>query len=67
MTRRPARLLIATAGATNAILAVTVAQGLSAETTYAGASMVAAAATLAAPLSLLAAGVVVEPAALSAL
>lgn len=67
MTRRPARLLIATAGATNAILAVTVAQGLSAETTYAGASTVAAAAMLAAPLSLLAAGVVVRPAALSAL
>lgn len=64
---RPARLLIATAGTTNAILAVTVAQGLSAETTYAGASTVAAAAMLVGSLSLLAAGVVVRPAALSAL
>jgi signal transduction histidine kinase len=63
---RPARLLIATAGTTNAILAVTVAQGLSAETTYAGASTVASAAMLVGSLSLLAAGVVVRPAALSA-
>jgi signal transduction histidine kinase len=61
------RVVIALAGATNAILAVTVAQGLPAGWTYAGASTLAAAATLAASLSLLAAGVVVRPSGLSAL